>query len=241
MAIDQQRITTIIFDYGNTLIEFGRDLITDERRTFERVLSGMFGHCDAERVNHIRDRQIIAPYHNGYRENDLREITAELIREVYGHEPKDDHVDRLIDERHRWFVETVTLPDDVGPLLERLGERYRMALLSNFPNGQSIRESLERLNLTRFFETVVVSADVGLVKPHRKPFDTLLNRIGASPGECVMVGDNWLADIQGSKNLGMQAVHTTQYVPYENFESYDNDHQPDATIHTFAELEALLA
>lgn len=238
--LDRQRIRTIIFDYGNTLIEFGQRQIREERKTFERILTAMFGNCDVPRMNAVRDRQIVAPYKEGYREKNLREITIDLVREIYAADPTEAQLETLMRERYDWFLNVVRLPDGVAPLLERLKSRYRLALLSNFPSGDFIRHSLDRLDLTRFFDAIVVSADVGYVKPHRAPFDRLLTALGESPANCLMIGDNWLADIQGGKQLGMQTIHTTQYVPYENFQPYPDDHPTDHVINTLAEIEPLL-
>ena len=67
-----------------------------------------------------------------------------------------------------------------------------------------------------------------------------LEGLGLSPAACVHVGDNWLADIQGAKGAGLQAVHTTEHVSYQDFEPQPGDLEPDARIGALAELEALL-
>ena len=71
-------------------------------------------------------------------------------------------------------------------------------------------------------------------------FRKLMDEMKLSPEECVYVGDNWLADIQGAKRIGMRAVHTTQYVSYENFEPFEGDYMPDAVIGHLSELTPLL-
>ena len=90
------------------------------------------------------------------------------------------------------------------------------------------------------FDVIVVSGEVGFVKPHARPYELMLGELGLEAGECVYVGDNWLADIQGAKGVGMQAILTTEHVPYENFERRDGDHEPDARIAHLGELKGLL-
>ena len=87
---------------------------------------------------------------------------------------------------------------------------------------------------------VVISADIGYVKPHAKPFESMLSQLDLSPSECVYIGDNWLADVQGAKRMGMCSILTTQYVPYESFEPSEKDHSPDIRIDHLNELEKLL-
>lgn len=233
-------ISALVFDYGNTLIEFGPRQIEYNHATLGNVLTDMFGTCDAERLKTIRDRQMVAPYNNDFREKDLRSLCTELVNGIYNCTPTDEQIERLLRTRYEAFIEAVALRADVLPLLERLHCRYRLALLSNYPCGRSIRDSLEKVGLTGVFDAVVVSGEVGFVKPHRAPFETVLARLDLPAAQCLHIGDNWLADIQGAKRIGMQAVHITQHVSYENFEPAEGDHQPDARITHLAQLEELL-
>ena len=125
-------------------------------------------------------------------------------------------------------------------VLARLGARYRLALVSNYPCAASIRDSLARLDLARCFEAVVVSAEVGRVKPHPAPFEAALAVLELAPADCLFVGDNWLGDVQGAKRLGMRAVHLVQYDTHERFEPAPGDHPADATLAHLEELPALL-
>jgi FMN phosphatase YigB (HAD superfamily) len=99
---------------------------------------------------------------------------------------------------------------------------------------------MDKVGLTEFFEVIVVSGEVGYVKPHPVPFERLLGQLGEDPAACVYVGDNWLADIQGAKAAGMGAVLTTEHVPYETFAPKEGDHQPDARIARIGELAGLM-
>ena len=121
-------------------------------------------------------------------------------------------------------------------LLARLSERFKLGLVSNYPCGQSVRDSLARNGLAEFFDAIVVSADVGHVKPHPRPFKTALDQLGVTPQRALYVGDNWFGDVQGAKRLGMQAVHTTQYDTPEKFDRQPNDHDADLTIARLDEL-----
>ena len=201
----------------------------------------MFGHCDAQKLKTVRDRQLVAPYQNDFVENDLAVLCHELIETLYEVTPEEAHVQQLMEVRYQSFVDVVAVESRVLELLERLRTRYRVALLSNYPCGRAIRDSLERTGLAPQFEAVVVSGDVGYVKPHPTPFEALLQALKLPAADCVYVGDNWLADIQGAKRLGMQAVHTTEYQPYERFNPEPGDHEPDARIGHLDELEALLS
>ena len=241
MTFKHDTVSTLIFDYGNTLIEFGRKQLDINHKAIAETLVTLFGDCDIEQLKRIRDRQILAPYRTGFRENVFPEICGELIRQLYDETPDENGIKKLTSARYDAFVDCVSLPDGVLDLLEALDHRYRLALLSNYPCGQSIRDSLDKIGLTPMFETVVVSGDVGYVKPHPRPFEVLLNTMAVSSSECVLIGDNWLADIQGAKQMGMQAILTTQYESSEQFKPRDGDHEPDARIRHINELRGLLS
>jgi putative hydrolase of the HAD superfamily len=124
----------------------------------------------------------------------------------------------------------------VHEVLEELRTRRRLALISNYPDGQALRTSVSRTKLDGFFEVVVVSGDLGYVKPHPLLFRTALEQLGVEPAAAVHIGDNWLADVQGAKGMGMQVVLTEQWDKIEKFDPEPDDHQPDLVIGHFREL-----
>lgn len=240
MTFSKNGIKAVLFDYGNTLIEYGPRQVDAQYVALEKELSRLFGHCDSSRLKAIRDRQALAPYNNGYVENDMELITGELIEEMYQVVPEDAQIWALIETRYKAFVHAIEVSSDVPSLLIRLRDQYRLGLVSNYPCSRSIEGSLKKTGLRDLFEVVVVSGDLGYAKPHPKPFEIMLDHLKLLPEECLFVGDNWLADVQGAKRMGMPAILISQYTPYEEFEPSNGDHQPDATISHLSELDALL-
>jgi putative hydrolase of the HAD superfamily len=240
MTLDSEKIRAIAFDYGNTLIEFGPRQIEYQYAALRDTLIRMFGNCDEQRLKSIRDRQSIEPLYTDYRENDLGVITAELVNDIYDIVPSEEQVNELIQTRYDSFLRVVNLTDDVLPLLKKLKKKYHVALLSNYPCGRTILDSLKKIGIDEIFDVTIISGDVGYVKPHPKPFEILLTELQSRPDQCVYIGDNWLADVQGSKRVGMHAVLTTQYAPYHNVKQNEDDYRPDAYIGCLTELENML-
>lgn len=243
MPLNKHAIKAVVFDYGSTLIEFGRTQVALCDAALADLLVRLYGPHDQALFRELRDQNRRAPYSGApplYKENDLAEITRGLVHRLYGREPAAEQVAEILRMRFEVFVRTVRAPDYAAGLLRKLGRRYRLGLLSNYPDGQAIRASLDATGLARFFRAVVVSADVGLVKPHPVPFITLLGRLGVRPSEAVLVGDNWLADVQGAKRAGWQAVWCRQWETPEDLPRREGDAEPDATIRHLSELETLL-
>lgn len=83
----------------------------------------------------------------------------------------------------------------------------RLGLISNiWLSGAIVREHLDALGLLRPFEAVVLSCDIGLVKPHPLLFRVALERMGVGPEHAWYVGDDPRADVAGAKGAGMRAV-----------------------------------
>jgi FMN phosphatase YigB (HAD superfamily) len=68
------------------------------------------------------------------------------------------------------------------------------------------QEKLLVCGLGQFVDELVVSGEVGVSKPDSLIFHTALNRLRVTPNETVMVGDSWIADIEGARAAGIRAI-----------------------------------
>jgi putative hydrolase of the HAD superfamily len=93
----------------------------------------------------------------------------------------------------------------VPAVLERLrAGGARLAVVSNW--DVSLHDVLERTELRERVDAVVISAEVGVAKPDPAIFRTALERLGASAGDAVHVGDSVEHDIAGARAAGLEAV-----------------------------------
>ena len=233
------KLSTVLFDYGNTLIAFGPDQQIAQAAAMTEVLAKAGLSVDEEKLTEVRKAQIMRPYHSGGKENDFEEVCREIV-ELAGPDPSGEITRALMAARQKAFIESVTVNPEVLSLLKRLSEKYRLGFLSNYPCTHSIVSSLKHLGMHDFFESVVVSADVGFAKPHPEAYARLITEMNLDPSQAVYVGDNWLADIQGAKRAGMRAIWVREHIPYETFEPEPGDIQPDAEIDSLSALEEIL-
>lgn len=94
---------------------------------------------------------------------------------------------------------------DVESTLGELRESYSLAVVTN---GAAClqREKLAASGLSEYFDTVVVSADVGEAKPDPSVFQHALSALGVAGEQAVMVGDSITKDVQGAIAAGLGGI-----------------------------------
>lgn len=134
-------------------------------------------------------------------------------------------VDTLRRQRFELFVEELSASVDAGKLnsfyLSRLSEqtdeikgarqflqwasiRYKLILATNgFASVQ--RPRINRSQLHRYFEHIVISEEIGIQKPHAGFFDHVFEKMNHPSKERVMIiGDSQSSDINGGRNYGIR-------------------------------------
>lgn len=105
---------------------------------------------------------------------------------------------------------------------------YSLGLISNGKTPFQ-ENNFQALGLSEYFSCVLVSEAVGLRKPQAEIFKMACQQLNVLPEQCIMIGDNEIADIQGAKNIGMQTI-------LFNAEQEIKLTQADDQIHSFKEI-----
>lgn len=93
----------------------------------------------------------------------------------------------------------------VKEMLEILKEKYKLAIVANAITKVS-RVALKKLDLEKYFDTIVLSRDLGARKPDPEIFNYALRSMWVKGNEAVHVGNSLKTDVQGGKNAGMKTV-----------------------------------
>jgi putative hydrolase of the HAD superfamily len=94
-----------------------------------------------------------------------------------------------------------TLVEGAEVVLEHAARSGVAGILSNgFRETQ--RGKIARFGLDRWVRHVVLSEDVGAMKPAREIFDAAWRAAGGGPGRRVYVGDSFATDVLGAKAAG---------------------------------------
>ena len=97
------------------------------------------------------------------------------------------------------------LYDDVLPTIKSVKERQlRTGLLSNINRG--IRNICKGLGLDSYMDVIVSSEEAGADKPDPAIFRFALEQVSVDPGEVIHIGDQYLQDVVGARNVGITPI-----------------------------------
>ena len=111
----------------------------------------------------------------------------------------------LPDIRSEWAVMWRTLDADVLRLIERLGARYDVGLISN-STPRLEGELRDHHKIDGLFKVIVNSALVGIAKPDARIYHLAAERMGVEPSACVHI-DDLAHNVEGAREAGFQAIH----------------------------------
>lgn len=190
------------------------------------AFEGMWGHFHGEE-DYLRHLREWTPH-----------FRVEIWRRALAAEGVED--DALAGECAAHFARRRRALQDPMPGAQEILHRLRTAgvrvgLLTN--GAASVqREKIESSGLGLFFDAAVVSGEIGIGKPEPGIFRHLLERLGVSAAEALMVGNSLARDIVGGKRAGL----ATCWLALEGEDEPVGLAEPDYTIHSLGELPAIV-
>jgi len=119
----------------------------------------------------------------------------------------------------KWPEQTEYFPG-VLHILEKLKPEYKLGVITNYMDGPTCREVFAKLGYYGIFDSLVVSHELGYMKPARLLFEKAMSETHSVPENCVMVGDTYRADVIGGNLAGMRTVLVDIY---KNQQDHYND------------------
>lgn len=139
--------------------------------------------------------------------------------------------DTLITERRKRHF----LFSDAKECLEQLGNKYKLGIITNGSSDHQ-REKIERTNIAGFFDTVIISEEVGIGKPDPRIFNLALEQFAVDSRKVVLIGDTIGIDIQGAQNVGIRGI----WINRNGIKGKDQEVIPYIQIKSLNELPACL-
>lgn len=194
----------VLFDFSGTLFRLEEDdswfegIKVDEREVDGHVQAELMRRLTAPVGQHVE--MTPAAYHAWVN----RDLEPHLHREAYLHVLREsglaDHhaetlYDRVIDPSS-W----TPYPDTADVLKGLRRQGIKTAVVSNI--AFDVRPAFQAAGVAEYIDAVVLSFEVGAVKPDAAIFETALTRLGVDAEHAVMIGDSDEAD-GGARAIGL--------------------------------------
>ena len=198
-------IEAILFDFGGTLDDDGRDWFA---RLYSHVVRRL-GRADREAFYRYADK---AAHHAmtlaDTAQLDMDGMVARLcehIHEQWRGENGDGDLGWAPAEVITDFMaEARSVLERNRKVMQQLAQRFRLGVISN--NWGNTAGWCAQFDLEEYLDTMVDSAVVGASKPERAIFQAALDELGLPARACVYVGDRYGCDVLGARAAGLQAV-----------------------------------
>ena len=198
----------IFFDLDNTLWDFDYNS--------KIVLNSIYDKFDLKKYGVVSKKKFIDVYKNinaklwyKYREGI---ITKDVLRQqrffktliFFNIENRN-----LSDKIGNFYIvnspSQTKLFDGAKDVLFNLSLYYNLHIITNgFKEVQYIK--LKKSGIYSFFKKIIVSEDVGVLKPNKKIFQYALKICNASAKEALMIGDDFISDVKGAQSMGIDQV-----------------------------------
>lgn len=179
-------INAVIFDIGQVLIEW------DPRFLYEKLVA------DREKLEHLLANIVTLEWHTAH---DAGLPMVEGVRRLSAQFP--DHADLIDLFRIRWFETLGPVIDGSITALKALYDaKMPLYALTNF-SAETFPEFARRYPFMGYFKDVLVSGEVGMVKPDPRIFELAATRFQVDPARTLFIDDRE-ANISAAKAQGFQ-------------------------------------
>lgn len=120
-------------------------------------------------------------------------------------------------------------------IVERLHKDFKLIMLTNgLSSVQNVR--IRNSSISDYFESIVISEEVGVAKPNAKIFTYTLKKLNnINKDEVVIVGDSLKSDIKGGNNFGIDTIWFNPFGKENN-----SDIIPRYEVRDFKEMKEIL-
>ncbi len=230
------KIQHIFFDLDNTLWDHRKNAYLTLKEIFKREdISEKFNigfeefHTEYFTINEklwaqIRDGEIDKEYLRKHRFYD-----AFLFFGV-----DDFELSKVFEHQ---FLDEILNYNDLVPgafeILEYLSAKnYTLHILSN-GFKEVTHKKCELSGIKNYFKTITSADEINIRKPHPEVYDYALKKADAQKENSMMIGDDWIADVEGGKAFGLEVVFLDVF--NDNYEA-----ENVKVIKKLKELESIL-
>jgi len=203
------KIQHIFFDLDNTLWDHRRNAYLTIKALFTKEEIALKYNIDFEEfhsVYHEINEKLWEQIRDG--EIDKSYLRKHRFYDTFNHFGIDNLELSMYFEEH--FLDKILnfnhLVEGAEIILEYLkSKNYTLHIISN--GFQEVTERKCILSgIDHYFQTITSADSVGVRKPNPAIFEHSLHLANASKKESILIGDDWIADVIGAQNFGMDVI-----------------------------------
>jgi epoxide hydrolase-like predicted phosphatase len=182
------KIRAVIFDFGGVLVR-----MVDDRPRLK--LAEQLGVP----LSRLDDLVFFSP---SAQKASFGAITVDMhweaVRDALGIKPQE--LQSFLDQY--WSADDVNW--ELLEFIKNLHPGYKVGLLSNA--WDNLRQTMHtRWNIDGLFDEMVISAEVGMVKPDPRIYHLALEKLGVQPEEAIFI-DDMLVNVDAARQQGLAAI-----------------------------------
>ena len=190
---EKSKIKAVFFDFWGTIVENG--VFPSPVRQVHRMLRIPMSF--SEYIEKFEHSFMTTKFEN------LTEAFHSVTKEFNVNPPAFVY-DNLIGMWNKNTFLSKPFSDTISTLAD-LKKDYKLVLISNTDN-LSVPQLLDKFDLRKYFDEVILSCDVGILKTDKKIFLDATKKLKLKKTEVVMIGDSIPTDIEGAKNAGIRGI-----------------------------------
>ena len=204
----------VIFDLGGTLLYFNEEfseLLTLSHQSMTHYLVEKGFKVKLGDVEHASNS--IYETYTAFAETTLIEIDATRIYPTILYQlgiddyANQDLIKGTIQAFYTPIIDAYHIYQDVNEVLRTIkDEKFKTGLKTNNHSIDCSHGLLNKFDLAPSFDSIVVSSELGVRKPHEGIFDYCLHALTVSHDNAIFIGDRLRDDIQGAKKAGITCV-----------------------------------
>ena len=202
----------VFFDLDRTLWDFDASSIAVFEFMYEKHNLNSLGIPSAQEFHDVYEPHNLELW-KLYREN---KITKEALNQARFGYPLSQYgivnpelAKKLSEDYVYYSPRTVRIIPHAFEILDYLKPKYHLHLITNgFKEVQDVK--LTKSGFKPYFETLIVSEEVGIKKPDPGIFIYALEKVQATAEESIMIGDEMEVDIDGARAAHIDQIFFNQ-------------------------------
>lgn len=192
----------VIFDLDNTLIDFDQMEIGSFNETLQaQKISSSFNLFKT--YQEINKELWQGLEQKKYKKEEILTLRFEKLFQSHKIKASAEKTSQMYLDN---MVNHLTMIEGAYDILKALKGKVTLVCLTNGVL-EAQRSKLEKSDLNSYFDTVIISDEVGHHKPEVEIFQHMMDKIGNfDKSEMIMIGDSLSSDIQGAVNFKIKSV-----------------------------------